>query len=167
MLIKEALLENLRLFLVLRSTCTIIYWRSSFSCQQTQEGSSQSRSRLLISSFYRLIVYRSPGGQVFLVILMLVGFIALDIVYAAIVINYATYCELLILMLRGMSSRVLQKTTTLQDVMRVRWVFLHDNHWNRFLILSLSKEFLRPDILSKIMQILFLRSLFRRVRLYM
>eukprot|EP00117_Sycon_ciliatum_P016469 scpid37085/ scgid2863/ len=61
---------------------------------------------------------RTSAGQVSLIVLMLIGFIALDIVYAAIVINYATHCELLIIMMRSMSTRALQKVASLQEVMR-------------------------------------------------
>eukprot|EP00117_Sycon_ciliatum_P004147 scpid75632/ scgid2863/ len=62
--------------------------------------------------------HRTSAGQVSLIVLMLIGFIALDIVYAAIVINYATHCELLIIMMRSMSTRALQKVASLQEVMR-------------------------------------------------
>ena len=74
-------------------------------------------------------------GQIILAIMMLIGFIALDIVYAAIVINYATHCELLIIMMRGMSSRVLQKTVSLRDVTKVCV------HLRVLMLLSYSVEF--------------------------
>lgn len=62
----------------------------------------------------------SRGFSVYvLTVLMIIGLLALNVVYATIVINYATQCELLVIMLRSISLQVNQKLVSLLDVMRV------------------------------------------------
>lgn len=55
-----------------------------------------------------------------LVILMLIGFLAFDLVYIAVAVNYCAQCQLLIFLIRGMNERIEEKNITLRQAIRVR-----------------------------------------------
>jgi hypothetical protein len=60
----------------------------------------------------------STGGQYALATIMLLAFVALDVVYVGVVVNYITQCNLLIFLLRGIGERVKEKTLSLQQAIK-------------------------------------------------
>ena len=54
-----------------------------------------------------------------LIILMLIGFLAMDMVYVAVAVNYCAQCELLIFLIRGLNERIEEKSIPLQQAIRV------------------------------------------------
>ena len=74
---------------------------------------------ILLVDLYSVTV-ASPGGQYTLATTMLLAFLALDVVYVGVVVNYTTQCNLLIFLLRGISERVREKTLTLQHAIKVQ-----------------------------------------------
>ena len=61
----------------------------------------------------------STGSMWTLLVLMLVGFLAFDLVYIAVVVNYCAQCQLLIFLIRGMNERIGEKNVPLQQAIRV------------------------------------------------
>jgi hypothetical protein len=53
-----------------------------------------------------------------LLVLMLAGFLAFDLVYVAVVVNYCAQCQLLISLIRGMNERIEEKSVPLQQAIR-------------------------------------------------
>lgn len=60
----------------------------------------------------------NTAGQYALATFMLLAFVALDIVYIGVVINYVTQCDLLIFLIRGIAERVLEKTLNLEQAIK-------------------------------------------------
>jgi hypothetical protein len=61
----------------------------------------------------------SDGGMYVLLILMMVGFLAMDVVYVAVVLNYCTQCQLIIFFIRGLNERIEEKSISLHQIIRV------------------------------------------------
>lgn len=52
-------------------------------------------------------------------IFMVLAFVALDVVYVGVVVNYVTQCKLLIFLIRGVAEKVTQKIIKLQEAIKV------------------------------------------------
>jgi hypothetical protein len=53
-----------------------------------------------------------------LIVLMVIGFLAMDMVYVAVAVNYCAQCELLIFLIRGLNERIEEKSIPLQQAIR-------------------------------------------------
>lgn len=65
------------------------------------------------------VVFNSVGGVYMLLILMVIGFLAMDVVYVAVALNYCTQCQLLIFLIRGLNERIEEKSVSLHQIIRV------------------------------------------------
>ena len=56
-----------------------------------------------------------------------IGFIVIDVAYAAVVVNYAMQCQLLVYSISNIVARIRSKATTIDGIIKVR---RHNNYYN-------------------------------------
>ena len=66
-----------------------------------------------------LCVFRTEAGRISLLVLMVLGILALDIVYIAVVISYCVQCSLLVFYIRGLQEKVKEKIIDLPQAVKV------------------------------------------------
>jgi hypothetical protein len=76
----------------------------------TRNGNCSCSSGIILCSITQMYV---------LIVLMVIGFLAMDMVYVAVAVNYCAQCELLIFLIRGLNERIEEKSIPLQQAIRV------------------------------------------------
>ena len=82
-----------------------------------------------------VVIRPNEETKITILILMLIGFIALDLVYIAVVINYCVQCGLLIFYIEGLQLKIREGILTIMQAMKVCMVETVELFFNQQMLL--------------------------------